>query len=124
MKLVLLLPWLLSCAIMSFAGDAKPVSAAVGKQFKITLPSNPTTGYSWRLARPLDEAKVKLVTNTYRRAETKLIGAAGQEIWTFKAVGTGNTTIVLQYVRPWEKGARPAQTTNVPVTVPVSQTAQ
>ncbi|MCL5958678.1 MAG: protease inhibitor I42 family protein [Chloroflexi bacterium] len=38
-------------------------------------------------------------------------------MWTFKAVGKGNTTIVMKYVRPWEKGGSPAQTRTFDITV-------
>lgn len=89
----------------------------VGREFSSTLASNATTGYHWELAEPLDEAIVKLVGSQYQAPNTNLVGAGGQEVWTFRAVGPGQTTINLKYVRPWEKGAPPAETASYTVSV-------
>ncbi len=82
----------------------------VGQQFSITLASNVTTGYHWELAEPLDEAMVQLVGSEYQAPETRRVGAGGQEVWTFRAVGPGQTSINLKYVRPWEKDVAPVRT--------------
>lgn len=94
-----------------------PIEVAVGKEFSITLESNPTTGYHWELAGQLAEAVVKLVGNEYKGPETKLIGAGGKEVWTFSAVGKGETIIKMKYVRPWEKDVPPFRTAEFKVTV-------
>jgi inhibitor of cysteine peptidase len=93
------------------------IEVTVSRDFSITLASNPTTGYQWELADPLDEAVVKLVSREYKGPETKLIGAGGQEIWTFRAVSRGQTLISLKYVRPWEKGVAPDKTASYTVIV-------
>ena len=94
------------------------LTVSEGKQFSITLDSNPTTGYHWELASSLDEDVVKLVGNAYRGPETtKLLGAGGKEIWTFKAVGKGEEAIRMKYVRPWEKGVPPDKTADYVITV-------
>jgi inhibitor of cysteine peptidase len=93
------------------------VEVVMGREFSLTLASNATTGYHWELAAPLDEALVKLVSNTYQAPRTGLLGAGGQEIWTFRAVGRGQTVIQLKYVRPWEKDAAPAETASCSVIV-------
>ena len=87
------------------AGSRFEVTA--GQQFNITLASNVTTGYHWELAEPLDEAMVQLVGSEYKAPETRRVGAGGQEVWTFRAVGQGQTSINLKYVRPWEKDVAP-----------------
>jgi inhibitor of cysteine peptidase len=92
-------------------------TAAVGQELTVTLASNPTTGYHWELSVPLDEAIVKLVASEYKPPQTTLVGARGQEIWTFRAIGRGETVIRLKYVRPWEKGVAPAQTASYTVIV-------
>lgn len=76
---------------------------AVGEEFAITLESNPSTGYQWQLGKPLDEEIVKRVGSEYRQPGTNLLGAPGKEVWTFKGVGPGRTTIELNYLRSWEK---------------------
>jgi inhibitor of cysteine peptidase len=108
---------LVTLAVSAPAQDSKPMSVAMGQEFKVTLASNPTTGYSWALAKPLDEKIVKLVTNVYVAPETRLVGAGGNQIWTFKAAGEGKTEIALKYVRPWETNVAPVKTTNFPVVV-------
>jgi predicted secreted protein len=93
------------------------LDVAVGQEFSITLASNATTGYHWELAAPLDEAVVKLVASQYKTHETKMLGAGGQEIWTFTAVGRGQTVVQLKYVRPWEKDVPPVKTASYVVIV-------
>jgi inhibitor of cysteine peptidase len=93
------------------------VEVVMGREFSLNLASNATTGYHWELAAPLDEALVKLVSSTYQAPRTGLLGAGGQEIWTFRAVGRGQTVIQLKYVRPWEKDATPAETASCTVVV-------
>ena len=88
----------------------KPIAVSPGREFTITLQSNRTTGFSWQLASPLDEAVLKFVLSDYKAPQSKLQGAGGKEIWTFRAVGRGQTTISLKYVRPWEKDVPPART--------------
>jgi inhibitor of cysteine peptidase len=94
-----------------------PLEVALGQEFAITLASNATTGYHWELAAPLSEAVVKLVSSEYKAPETSALGAPGQEIWTFRAVGRGQTIISLKYVRPWEKDVAPVETASYIVTV-------
>lgn len=93
------------------------VEVAIGREFSVTLASNATTGYHWELAAALDEAIVKLVSSTYQAPKTGLIGAGGQEIWTFRAIARGQTVIKLKYVRPWEKDVAPAETASYTVVV-------
>jgi len=96
---------------------SKSYEVKPGKRFKITLESNRSTGYQWRLARPVDQKVVKLVGSGYQSPQVKLPGAGGKEIWTFEAVGRGRTEIAMQYVRPWEKGEPPARTARFVVVV-------
>ena len=103
------------------AGGSKPVAATVGKEFKITLQCNPTTGYQWVLAKAPDEKLAKLLRSDYKRLDSRLIGAGGDMVWTFRALTEGQTQVELNYVRPWEKGVKPAQTTNFVVLIKASK---
>lgn len=87
------------------------ISATKGSAITITLPSNHTTGYSWRLANKPGAAVVKFIRSGYLAPDsgTSRVGQAGVETWSFQAVGRGSTTIALEYVRPWEKNAIPAK---------------
>ncbi len=95
--------------VPDFSDPAKPVKIPAGSEFTLTLESNRTTGYQWQLAVTPYEKVVKLIGNRYELPDTKLIGAGGREIWTFKAVGNGKAEIVLKYVRPWEKDVPPVK---------------
>jgi inhibitor of cysteine peptidase len=93
-----------------FSDPARPVSVRVGQTFTLKLRSNPTTGYVWALAEPLSEGIIRFIGREYSAEKTDRVGAGGAEIWTFRAVGIGETQIGLKYVRPWEKDTAPAET--------------
>lgn len=84
------------------------IEAKVGQDFVIALPSNPSTGYSWRLARPL-HSMLKLQRKRYIPPKVQKIGAGGTEELTFKSVRSGKATIMFEYIRPWEKDLLPAR---------------
>jgi inhibitor of cysteine peptidase len=119
MKKLMLPLFLALLAVTAPAAESKPteLEAIAGKKFTITLKSNPTTGYSWALA-PLPEgAAVKFVEQKYERPNTGMMGAGGQEIWTFEAVKPGKAEITLKYARSWEKDKPAAETRVFTVTV-------
>ncbi len=96
----------------------KPVSAKAGDQFTVSLESNPTTGYSWQLAKPVDEKVVTLVGSKYERMGQKdVVGAGGREHWTFKATAAGKTCVEMKYVRSWEKDVPPVRVATIVVEV-------
>ena len=99
----------LSLFFLSSCTQCEVINARAGENFIITLESNPTTGYSWQLAKPLDEKIVQLVGSEYVPSKTDLVGAGGMEKWTFLAVKKGTTRVSLKYVRPWEKDKPPAE---------------
>ncbi len=94
----------------------EPVEVEEGMEFSLVLESNPTTGYSWRLAEPLKEELLRLVSTTFEAKGGshgeggEVVGAPGEEVWTFEALKAGKTEVKLEYVRPWEKGEKPEET--------------
>ena len=76
-----------------------------------------TTGYRWKLSDNFTEGVVRLVKSEYVAPETEMVGAGGKEVWTFKVVEPGETTIDLEYVRPWETGVVPVMVKFVEVYV-------
>jgi len=100
-----------------FSGSETPFTMKVGDEFVLTLESNPTTGYQWQVADKLDGKIVRLISSEYKAPDTKLVGAGGNEVWTFRAEGRGKTAINLIYVRPWEKDTPPAKTATVTIVV-------
>lgn len=43
----------------TYRDPAQPIEVLVGQAFSLTLESNPSTGYHWQLAQPVDETIVK-----------------------------------------------------------------
>jgi predicted secreted protein len=88
------------------------IEVLAGKEFSITLPANHTTGYSWRLATTLDPATLKQIGNTYteRNSANDTVGSPGEEVWTFASVSQGTVPLAFEYIRPFEKDAKPVKT--------------
>ena len=86
--------------------------------FQITLESNPTTGYSWRLFE-IDRTVMTPLKQIYHAPPTFihvkgkkefLAGAPGYEVWTFEVnhaafAVPGISKMTLTYMRPWETGS-------------------
>lgn len=90
-----------------------------GEGFSLRLRSNPTTGYSWKLS-SMDKSILELIENKFIKEENKkqkTVGSGGTDFFFFKAVGAGKTKLKIDYVRPWEKFAKPAKTFNLEVRV-------
>ena len=87
--------------------NLKVIKAQVGHNITIILKSNPTTGYQWQVAKPLDESTLKLISSEYLADKTTLVGAGGKQVWRFKTLKPGQTSISFKYVRPWEKNTPP-----------------
>ena len=100
-----------------FSDPTQPIQVSTGQPFTIVLDSNRTTGYQWQLAKPLDASMLQQVDNVYEAPQTNLAGAGGKELWTFKAVGKGKTTIDFHYVRPWEKNTPRATSTSFEIVI-------
>lgn len=80
-----------------------------GDSFSIVLESNKTTGYSWQLGSNSDSNIVHFLSTDYNAPSTDIPGQGGKEVWTFKTESPGTVTIILQYLRPWEKDTPPAR---------------
>lgn len=99
------------------ADASKGVKIAVGEQFDFVLEANATTGFTWRLVEPKDEQFIKMVKNEYHEPNTGTVGAGGTDHWIFEGARAGETTVKLEYVRPWEPDAAPDTTVELKVTI-------
>ena len=98
--------------------DATEMS--VGDEVKVTLCSNPTTGFSWQEPEISDAAVVNLADKSYGApvaGESPVVGAAGTDDFPFKATAKGTSTIVLRYSQPWVGGTSSEWTYTLTVTV-------
>ena len=77
------------------------IVVAKGNSFKISLNSNPTTGFQW--TPEYDSNLIELVNTEYKADEPQLMGSGGKDIYEFRVIGSNtNTTIKFTYARPWE----------------------
>jgi inhibitor of cysteine peptidase len=98
---------------------SKEVTSAVGDSFTVTLCSNATTGFQWsESAQISDPTVIQQMDHKILSPDNEgLVGAPGKEVWTFKALKKGTSTISLEYSRPWEGGEKGEWTFNLTVVV-------
>ena len=75
------------------------LTARPGDEIVITLESNATTGFAWTLVTEPASEILDLVDSEYIAPETELVGAGGEEVWTFVATGEGTTALAMSYQR-------------------------
>jgi predicted secreted protein len=93
---------------------------AVGDQLKVTLCSNPTTGFAWQEPEISDAAVVSLIDKSFSAPVTgaaQVVGAAGTDYITLKATAKGTSTVILRYSQPWVGGTSGEWTYTLTVTV-------
>jgi len=94
--------------------------AAVGDQVKVTLCSNPSTGFSWQEPEISDTGVVSLADKSFGApvaSSEQAVGAAGTDHITLKATAKGTSTVVLRYSQPWVGGTSGEWTYTLTVTV-------
>ena len=100
----------------SFAG--KEVEVAVGGSLVINLECNPKIGLEWVLKNISDQTVLKLVNQKFKPPESgDASGSNGQEIWSFRTLGKGMSTIFMEYRQPWQKQFPPENTFDLTVIV-------
>ncbi|MGE5415536.1 MAG: protease inhibitor I42 family protein [Acidobacteriota bacterium] len=83
--------------------NGKTLTIKKGQSFKLTLPSNPSTGYSWSFSAAVNTKVLLQAGHAVSQPPPHIVGAGITEIWNYKAIGKGVTSITLGYKRPWEK---------------------
>ncbi len=85
--------------------------------FTVSLESNPSEGYAWKLAQSGNTNVVKYLDNFYVAAAGAMPGAAGQAVWQFQAQALGDTSVVLEYNGPGGNTSTPAKRHTVNLSV-------
>ena len=101
------------------ADNGGQIELELGKLLVVTLESNPSTGYQWELVENNDSVLKQFGQKEYKPPETsnpRVVGAGGWEIFRFKAISAGQTTLELVYHRSWED-AEPLKTFSIQVEV-------
>jgi predicted secreted protein len=79
-----------------------------GDALEISLPATSGTGYTWQ-AEPVAGGFVKQVGEPAFALDSAMPGASGHQIFHFGIDASGTGTLEIRYMRPWEKGAKPAK---------------
>lgn len=101
------------------ANVTRDAQVAVGQTVTVSLCSNRTTGFSWpekaKIGNPqvVEQAAYKWVPPV----DTGKVGVAGSEVYTFRAVQPGASSIDLGYSKPWEGGEKDVYTFKLNLTV-------
>ena len=83
----------------------------------VRLKSQLGTGYGWQVLK-IEGRRLKLLGEP--ELESSPVGRPGEvehQVFRFKALRTGISTLLLGYVRPWEKKVQPAKTFRLKVRV-------
>jgi len=85
---------------------AQNIEMAVGATLKVIIAGNPTTGYIWEIEdfKPslLELSDRSFVSAAAGNDENPMVGVGGNEVFTFRAKKTGESSITFWYKRPWE----------------------
>ena len=79
-----------------------------GDALEISLPATSGTGYVWQ-AEPIAGGFAKQVGQPAFTLDNAMPGATGRQIFHFGIEATGTGALEMLYLRPWEKGSKPAK---------------
>ena len=81
------------------------INASLGKEFAISLESNPSTGFEWWTK--YDPNYLDLMNSTFVNGNEKsgLLGVQGTQMFTFNAKSAGNTEVIMLLLNPWKNGS-------------------
>jgi len=103
---LLLLAVLLWCACTNitktYTIENSKIEIKAGKIFKIKLKANSTTGFEWEQNNQLNAEFLEMINSDYQPDKPVRTGSGGWQIYTYKAIKPGVTTISLKYWRNWE----------------------
>jgi predicted secreted protein len=100
---------------------SRELEVEAGNLLMVTLCSNPTTGFEWsETANISDTSILEQVSHEFippQSGQSSQTGAAGQEVWVFRALEEGTSTVYMEYSRPWQGGEKAVWTFELTVTV-------
>lgn len=104
---------------MKFQHLSQEVEVPADGSLTVTLCSTPTTGFQWSEGAQIsNQAMLQQTGHEFVPPEqTGIVGASGQDVWTFKALKKGTSTVSMEYRRPWEGGEKGEWTYTLTVVV-------
>lgn len=97
-----------SVVFISLDDNGREFTLDRGDALEISLPATSGTGYTWQ-AEPVAGALVKQVGEPAFALDSAMPGASGHQVFHFSIDASGTGALEIQYLRPWEKGAKPAK---------------
>ncbi|TET16519.1 MAG: hypothetical protein E3J75_04900 [Dehalococcoidia bacterium] len=88
---------------------SQEVEVAVDGSLTLSMYSCPSEGRQWSEAQISDQTVLQQTDHklVMPKPETPPVpGTPGQEVWTFKALEKGTSTISMVYTHPWEGGEK------------------
>lgn len=98
------------------ADNGKHITLAAGRLLNVRLPATPGSGYSWSVA-ALQPRVLEPAGSTLEREGELQPGASATQVLSFRAASTGDSPLVLEYRRPWERDVPAAKTFRLDVHV-------
>jgi inhibitor of cysteine peptidase len=95
----------------------KDITIELSGSLIVTLASNPSTGFGWQEAVIGDTAMMSQYSRQFVEPPMMMPGAAGKDVWTFKTLKAGTTTLAFGYSRPWQGGEQNEWTVTLNITV-------
>ena len=86
-----------SPAELAISDPAKAIEVAAGSEFTITVQTGRSSNLHWEVAEALDTNVVQYVWKDHVSDKPLDPNSTGRDIWRFKAVAPGKTTITLGY---------------------------
>jgi len=80
--------------------NGRTIEAQPGSRIVVTLPENPTTGYSWAIDGAGDA--LSLVSSDYGATPAAGVGGGGKRTLVFEAKSPGTANLRLKRWREWE----------------------
>ncbi len=76
---------------------SNPIEVTAGNEFTITVKTDPSPEYHWEIGEALDAKFVEYVWINHVPDDPNNPSSSGKDVWRFKAVAPGKTTITLGY---------------------------
>jgi predicted secreted protein len=83
----------------TFTDAKRPIVVRVGQRFHVEVPSTPGTGYQWRVGQT-QPALVEQAGARYVASKTTRVGAAGRQVFDFRAKAKGEGALAVVSVGP------------------------
>jgi predicted secreted protein len=94
------------------------VRLLIGGELTVILYSNPSTGFLWsKLAQISNRTVLMQTDHKWLPLTSDRAGAGTQQLWTFKTLKRGSSSIYLEYSQPWEGGTKAHWTFHLTVTI-------